>query len=59
MTEDAVLIGLVTAVWAILAALYAFVPMFTMPGSALVWGSGSAVFLVLLIFVVMRERRSA
>jgi hypothetical protein len=59
MSEDAVLIGLVSAVWAVLAALYAFVPMFTMPGSALVWGSGSAVFLMLLIFVAMRERGGA
>lgn len=59
MTEDAVLVAVVAAVWAALAALYAFVPMFTMPGSALVWGSGSAVFLVFLILIVLRERESA
>ena len=44
MTEDFILIAIVNLVWAALAALYAFVPMFTMPGSAFVWGSGAVVF---------------
>jgi hypothetical protein len=42
-----VLIGFVSLVWIALAALYAFVPMFAMPGAAFVWGSGAVVFLVL------------
>ncbi len=53
MTEDSVLIGLVSLVWIALAALYAFVPMFAMPGSAIVWGSGAAVFLVLAAIIAI------
>ncbi len=55
MTEDSVLIGLVSLVWLALAALYAFVPMFAMPGSALVWGSGAIVFLVLAAITAIAE----
>ena len=57
MTEDSVLIGLVSLIWAALAALYAFVPMFAMPGSAVVWGSGAAIFLVLAGIIAVSERR--
>lgn len=56
MTEDRVLIGLVSLIWIALAALYAFVPMFAMPGSAIVWGSGAAVFLVLAVIIAVSER---
>lgn len=49
MTEDSLFIGFVSAVWGLLWALYAFVPMFSMPGSALVWGSGAIVFFVLFV----------
>jgi hypothetical protein len=56
MTEDFVLIAVVSLVWAALAALYAFVPMFTMPGSAVVWGSGAAVFLMLALIIAIAER---
>ena len=55
MTEDSVLIAFVCLIWAALAALYAFVPMFSMPGSAVVWGSGAAVFLGLTIMTAVRE----
>jgi hypothetical protein len=55
MTEDSILISVVCLIWAALAALYAFVPMFSMPGSALVWGSGAAVFLGLTIMTAARE----
>ena len=58
MTEDSVFIGLVSLIWIALAALYAFVPMFAMPGSAVVWGSGAAVFLVLAVFIAISERRT-
>ena len=58
MTEDSVLISLVSLVWIALAALYAFVPMFAMPGSAIVWGSGAAVFLVLAVLIAISERFS-
>lgn len=57
MTEDSLLIGLVSLIWIVLAALYAFVPMFAMPGSAVVWGSGAAVFLALAVIVAIAERR--
>jgi hypothetical protein len=57
MTEDSVFIGLVSLIWIALAALYAFVPMFAMPGSAVVWGSGAAVFLVLAAINAITERR--
>ncbi|MCC7482148.1 MAG: hypothetical protein IT541_11565 [Hyphomicrobiales bacterium] len=55
MTEDSILIAFVCLIWAALAALYAFVPMFSMPGSAVVWGSGAIVFLGLTIMTVARE----
>ena len=58
MTEDSVFIGLVSLIWIALAALYAFVPMFAMPGSAVVWGSGAAVFLVLAVIIAISERRT-
>lgn len=58
MSEDGWLIGLVSAIWIALAALYAFVPMFNMPGSALVWGSGAVIFLGLTLLVTRAERRS-
>jgi hypothetical protein len=58
MTEDGALIALVAAVWAALAALYALVPMFDMPGSALVWGSGAALFAALAVAIARAERRS-
>jgi hypothetical protein len=58
MNEDSRLIGLVSAIWIALAALYAFVPMFNMPGSALVWGSGAVIFLCLTALVARAERRS-
>jgi hypothetical protein len=57
MTEDSVLIGLVSLIWLALAALYAFVPMFAMPGSAVVWGSGAIVFVVLAAIAANAEFR--
>jgi hypothetical protein len=57
MTEDSVLIALVCLIWAALAGLYAFVPMFSMPGSAMVWGSGAVVFFVLTAFTGATEWR--
>jgi hypothetical protein len=55
MTEDSLFMGLVCLIWAALAALYAFVPTFSMPGSALVWGSGAIVFFVLAAMTLGRE----
>jgi hypothetical protein len=49
--------GPVSLIWIALAALYAFVPMFAMPGSATVWGSGAAVFVVLAVIIAISERR--
>ena len=56
MTEDCWLIGLVSAIWIALAAVYAFVPMFDMPGSALVWGSGASIFFCLAMLVARTDR---
>lgn len=58
MAEDSSLIGLVSITWIALAGLYAFVPMFDMPGSAVVWGSGALVFLVLAFLVVRAQGRA-
>lgn len=58
MSEDGWLIGVVCVVWLALAALYAFVPMFDMPGSARVWGSGAAIFAALTVLVAGTERQS-
>lgn len=57
MKEDFVLIAIVSVIWAALAALYAFVPMFSMPGSAFVWGSGAAVFFALAAIIAISEQR--
>lgn len=57
MTEDSMLIGLVSLIWLALAALYAFVPMFAMPGSAVVWGSGAVVFVALAAIAANAEFR--
>lgn len=56
MTEDSILIAIVAAVWAALALLYAFVPMLAMPGGALVWGAGAAIFVALAALIAAAER---
>lgn len=57
MREDALLIGTAGLVWAVLALLYGLVPMFNMPGGALVWGAGAALFLALGLLVAMARPR--
>jgi hypothetical protein len=59
MTEDFTMIVVVSLIWAVLAALYAFVPMFNMPGSTFVWGSGAIIFLCLAIVIAITERNNA
>ncbi|MBF0354143.1 MAG: hypothetical protein HQL43_02790 [Alphaproteobacteria bacterium] len=51
MSQDVLLLGLISAVWAVLALAYALVPMLNMPGSALIWGSGAGLFLGLALWV--------
>jgi hypothetical protein len=58
MSEDSWLIGLVAAVWVALAALYAFVPAFHMPGSVAVWGTGALIFLALAALTAATEARA-
>ena len=61
MTTDVRLLAAVAAVWAVLSALYATVPMLAhMPGSALLWGAGAAVFAAIaaLTWKAERHRRS-
>lgn len=57
MADGNLMIQLAGAVGIALAALYAFVPMFNMPGSALVWGSGAVIFLGLTLLVARAEGR--
>lgn len=47
----------IVAVWAVLAAVYAFVPSLGMPGYVRVWGGGAVVFLVLAAVLVAVGRR--
>lgn len=50
----------IAAVWAVLAAVYAFVPGLGMPGYVRVWGGGAVLFLALagvLAAVGKRARR--
>jgi hypothetical protein len=58
MTEDAWLIASVSVVWAVLAALYALVPLFHMPGSTQVWGAGALIFVALAILTAAVEARA-
>ncbi len=58
MTADGWLILLVCAIWAVLAAAYAFVPMLDMPGSALLWGTGAVIFAGLAGLVIRAETKA-
>jgi len=58
MHSDAVMFAVVFAVWLALAVLYATVPMFAMPGYAVVWGWGSLVFLGLAALTALAVRRA-
>lgn len=51
MKDEFWLLIVVVAVWAALAALSAFVPLFHMPGYTGVWVWGALIFLVLAIAV--------
>jgi membrane protein implicated in regulation of membrane protease activity len=58
MKIDSVLFLIVFAVWLALAILYATVPMFAMPGYAVLWGWGSLVFLGLAALIAFATRQS-
>lgn len=58
MKLDTNLFLAVFVVWLVLAGLYAFVPMFAMPGYAAVWGWGSLVFLGLGAIAALASRRA-
>ncbi|MBM3357806.1 MAG: hypothetical protein FJY54_08775 [Betaproteobacteria bacterium] len=57
MKQDFSLLVIVAVVWAVLALLYATVPMFHMPGYAAVWGLGAVVFLALAAAIAAASRR--
>lgn len=57
MNEDGWLFAIVFAVWLVLAIVYAAVPMFSMPGYAVVWGWGALVFLGLAALAALAARR--
>ncbi len=56
MIVDSVLFFVVFAVWLALSIVYATVPMFAMPGYAVVWGWGALVFLGLAGLVAVAAR---
>ena len=58
LSDDFVLVAIVSAIWAALAALYGLVSMFDMPGSARVWGAGAVLFAVLAGFIFLADRRT-
>ena len=58
LSDDFVLVGIVSAIWAALAALYGLVSMFDMPGSARAWGAGAVLFAVLAGFIFLADRRT-
>ncbi|MBK1840040.1 hypothetical protein JHL17_21775 [Azospirillum sp. YIM B02556] len=50
----------IVAVWAVLAAVYAFVPSLGMPGYVRVWGGGALLFLLLAaVLALAGQGRSA
>lgn len=57
MNEDFWLVIPVTLVWALLAAVYAFVPSLDMPGYARVWGTGAVLFLGLGLLLLKRGEK--
>lgn len=57
MKDDMVLMAVVFVVWAVLAVLYATVPMLSMPGFAVVWGAGAVIFLLLALLIGAATRR--
>lgn len=58
MSFDLALVLLVAAVWLLLAAAYALVPLLAMPGAAALWGSGGLVFALLAWRTRAAERGS-
>jgi hypothetical protein len=58
MKDDMVLMAIVFVVWAVLAVLYATVPMLSMPGFAVVWGAGAVIFLLLALLIWAATHRS-
>lgn len=58
MHLDALIFAVVFAVWLALTIVYATVPMFAMPGYAVVWGWGALVFLGLAAVVAAAARRA-
>ncbi|OHC74949.1 MAG: hypothetical protein A3G18_01335 [Rhodospirillales bacterium RIFCSPLOWO2_12_FULL_58_28] len=56
MSNDIKLLVLVAVVWLLLALAYALVPMLNMPGGALAWGSGAALFMLLAFWAGKAER---
>jgi hypothetical protein len=48
----------IVAVWAALAAVYAFVPSLGMPGYVRVWGGGAMLFLVLAGVLIAAGRKA-
>jgi len=59
MIVDSFLFFIVFAVWLALALVYATVPMFAMPGYAVVWGWGALVFLGLAGLVAVAARNKS
>ncbi|NQU59639.1 MAG: hypothetical protein HQ512_00755 [Rhodospirillales bacterium] len=54
-SEDVKLIGVVFLVWAVLAIMYATIPMIYMPASIRLWGAGAVMFLILAVVIARAE----
>lgn len=57
MKQELWLLAVVSVVWAVLALLYATVPMLHMPGYATVWGGGALIFFALALAIAAAWRR--
>jgi hypothetical protein len=54
---DALLIGTVFVVWALLTLMYATIPMIYMPPAIRVWGLGGLLFFLLALLVMLAEHK--
>jgi membrane protein implicated in regulation of membrane protease activity len=59
MKHDCSLLLIVAGIWAVLAVLYATVPMLHMPGYASIWRWGALIFFVLAVAIAAVARRAS
>lgn len=54
---DTILLGIVAAIWSLLALMYATIPAIQMPSSFRVWGLGAVLFVVLTVLSAMADKK--